>query len=238
MKGEGGHPPYGGMLPRAVVFDVDGTLYWQRGLRWRMLWDLLFSALVSSRTREDLRILRRFREIRETLGERVREGFAEAQYRLPAEALGVTPERVAEAVRRWIHERPPRYLRRYRVEGIEKWMEELRARGVRLGVYSEYPAEAKIRALGLSVDAAVASTDPEVDAFKPDAKGLQVVMKRLGVPVERTLFVGDREDRDRPCAEAAGVAFLRVGRDGGDSVSSFPPPRHLLPEFLRTDAEE
>jgi len=226
------------MLRGAVVFDVDGTLYWQKGLRRRMLRDLLLSAMVSSRTREDLRILRRFREIRETLGERVREGFAEAQYRLPAEASGVTPERVAAAVRRWIHERPLRYLRRYRVDGIEQWMEELRTQGVCLGVYSEYPAEAKLQALGLAVDVAVDSTDPEVDAFKPDAKGLQVVMKRLGAQAAHTLFVGDREDRDRPCAEAAGVAFLRVGRDGGDSVSSFPPPRHLLPEFLRTDAEE
>jgi len=199
-----------GKRPDAVVFDVDGTLYQQRGLRRRMLIDLLKSALFSATGRQDLRILRQFREDRETLASRVTCGFAEAQYRITAEALVLPPDRVREAVDRWIHRRPLRYLRKYRTPGVKVWMDALRAEGVRLGVYSEYPAKEKVAALDLEVDALTCSTDPEVDAFKPDPKGLRVVLQRLGVEPARALYVGDRDDRDRPCAEAAGTAYLRI----------------------------
>ncbi|MGE9290535.1 MAG: HAD family hydrolase [Puniceicoccales bacterium] len=230
MKDEG---QQGGVAAGAVIFDVDGTLYWQKGLRRRMLVDLLSSALFSSRTRLDLRILKRFREDRETLGERVDSGFAEAQYRLTAEALGLTPERVEDAVRRWIYERPLRYLRKHRVPGIEVWLEKLRAAGVRSAVYSEYPAVEKLAALGLSFDAVVSSTDPDVDAFKPNPKGIQVALEKLGVPAERALFVGDRQDRDGACAAAAGLDFLWVDRSSAEGLSSFPPPRQSLPDYLK-----
>lgn len=217
----------------AVIFDVDGTLYWQRGLRLRMLRDLLFSALFSARTRLDLRILKQFREDREVLGEKVQSGFAEAQYRETACALGLTSLRVEEAVDRWIYERPLSYLRRCRVRGIAEWLEELRSAGVRLGVYSEYPAEKKLAALGLSFDVVVSSTDPDVDAFKPNPKGLEVALRKLGASPARALFVGDRADRDQACAEAAGVAFLRVGKESKEAVCAYPPPRHRLPDFLQ-----
>lgn len=219
--------------PTAVIFDVDGTLYWQKGLRRRMLFELLFSALRSSQTRLDLRILKRFREDRERLGDRVQSGFQEAQYRLTAEAMGLTAARVEEAVRLWIYEKPLRHLRRHRVPGIEVWLDELRSKGVRLGVYSEYPAADKLAALDLQFDAVVASTDPDVDAFKPNPKGIHVALERLGVQPERALFVGDRRDRDQPCAEAAGLEFLWVSPSEAEAVSSFPPARHLLPEFLQ-----
>jgi len=203
-------PAKNGNQPDAVVFDVDGTLYRQRGLRIRMLSELLFQSAFSRRGRLDLRILKRFREDRETLGSRIAEGFAEAQYRLTAQQLNLPAERVEEAVVRWIHERPLRHLRRYRTEKIAEWMDCLRGKGIRLGVYSEYPAEDKLAALGLQVDAMTCSTDPEVDAFKPDPKGLLVVLRMLGVDPSKALYVGDREDKDRPCAEAAGVAFMHV----------------------------
>ncbi len=211
MKEEWKIPPApDGARPDAVVFDVDGTLYRQRGLRRRMLIDLLKSAILTTQGRRDLRILKQFREDREILSSRVSSGFAEAQYRVTADALGSTPECVEQAVDRWIHRHPLRYLLKYRTAGIAEWIEFLRGEGVRLGVYSEYPAADKVKALGLEVDAIACSTDPEVDAFKPDPKGLLVVLQRLGVEPSRALYVGDRDDRDRPCAEAAGTAYLPV----------------------------
>ena len=219
--------------PAAVVFDVDGTLYRQRGLRLRMTADLAVAAAVSRRARGDLRILKRFRADRETLADKVDRGFETAQYAVAAEALGLPPDRVREAVRRWIHERPLRYLARHRVPGLLEWWELLRGRGVRLGVYSEYPAEEKLRALGLRADAVAASTDPGVDAFKPDPKGIRVVLERLGASPGRALYVGDRADRDRPCAEAAGVAFLHVGPRSAPPLRRYPPDPDRLPPFLR-----
>ena len=144
----------------------------------------------------------------------------------------MTPGRVEEAVRLWIYERPLRYLLANRVPGIDVWLNQLRAEGVGLGVYSEYPARDKLQALELEFDVVVSSTDPEVDAFKPDPKGIEVALEKLGVSPNRALFVGDRKDRDQLCAEAAGLDFLWVSPSDAGAVSSFPPPRHLLPPYL------
>ena len=221
-----------GNAPVAVVFDVDGTLYHQKGLRRAMLRKLLLGAILSARTRADVRILKRFREIREGLGERVKSGYAVAQYEQTAQALGLPMERVKKAVEEWIFRRPLPYLLANRIPGIDLWLEQLRKSGVRPGVYSEYPAEEKLAALKLSFDAVVSSTDADVDAFKPHPRGIQVVLDRLGVAPQNALYVGDRLDRDRPCAEAAGVAFLAVGQGPG-MAASFPPPDSLLPSFLK-----
>ncbi|MEM0965034.1 MAG: HAD family hydrolase [Verrucomicrobiota bacterium] len=217
----------------AVVFDVDGTLYQQKGLRRVMLRKLLIGSLLSSETRKDLLILKRFRKDRETLGQKVKSGFAEAQYRVTGENLGLKPSRVKAAVERWIHREPLRYLKKFRVPGVEEWTSSLRSLGVGLGVYSEYPAKEKVAALGLSFDVIVSSTDAEVDAFKPNPKGIEVVLSKLDTKPENALFVGDRLDRDRPCAEAAGVHFLWVSDRVKGGTSLFPPPESLLPSFLR-----
>lgn len=216
-------PAPGGGPPEAVVFDVDGTLYRQAGLRRRMLVDLLAAALASRQGRRDLRILKRFREDRERLPSLVRSGFEEEQYRVPAESLGIPPARVREAVERWIHVRPLRHLRKHRTPGIAEWMDSLRSRGVRIGVYSDYPARDKLEALGLTADAVVDSADPRVDALKPDPRGLLLVLELLGAHAARAIYVGDRDDRDRPCAESAGTGFLHVrdlaGRLSPDGLS-------------------
>ena len=100
-----------------------------------------------------------------------------------------------------------------RAEGLLELLTEARARGVRLGVFSDYPAAGKLEALGVErfFEIIVSATDPEVQRLKPHPKGLLVTLDRLQVAAHEALYVGDRADVDVTAAAAAGVDAVLVG---------------------------
>lgn len=216
---------------RAVVFDVDGTLYEQKPLQRLMRNRLLREALRRPRTVRDIRCLMRFRDMREAMAEQVLPGLALAQYAEPAAALRMSPEALQAVVERWMHKEPLPYLRACRFDGLSELFTELRARGIRIGVFSDYPCVDKLAALDLPADIAVAAVDPEVDRLKPNPTGLRVALARLGVTPAQTLFIGDRDERDGECARRAGCAYrLKVNRAPRDPFE-FQHYRELLAQL-------
>jgi FMN phosphatase YigB (HAD superfamily) len=224
---------------RAVLLDLDGTLYRQGPLRRRMLAELAGLPL-RGRGREAWALGRRlaaFRRVREELRAlgRPDEALEDVQYEAAARHLSEEPERVRAAVREWIHERPLRHLAGCARPGVRDCLASWRGAGLSLGVVSDYPAAAKLEALGLSrfFSLAIGSTDPEINAFKPHPRGLLVACGRLGVAPDEALYVGDRVDVDGAAARAAGMRFAGIGmyRRAGVDVPSFQSFRELLDAF-------
>lgn len=215
---------------RLVVFDVDGTLYDQRPLRRRMTMALLRHCLRHPGDLLLLRILQTFRRQRERLAEEGAEAIGLLQYERPAALLGLSPERVQQTVETWMHDRPLPYLAACRYAGVERVLDALQASGRITAVFSDYPAEAKLQALGLRADLLVAATDPDVQRLKPHPRGLQAVLERTGVPAELCLFIGDRDERDGACARQLGVScLLKVRPDTEDRPGAFQRYDDLLP---------
>ena len=90
----------------------------------------------------------------------------------------------------------------------------LRNAGIRLGVFSDYPVEAKLDALELGGSFAVkaCASDRGIMALKPDPKGMLVACSRLGAKPTQTLYVGDRIEVDGEAAIRAGMPCAIVGR--------------------------
>ena len=197
---------------RAVVFDVDGTLYAQRPLRLRMARELALGCLARPSRLRQVRILRAFRQVREELAQAEAASIARAQYERTAERLGLTPAAVEAVVAEWIDERPLRHLAVCRHAGVRRLFAALRAADRGIGVWSDYPAPAKLRALGLAADASVSAADAEVDCLKPQPAGLARVLELLGVPASEALMIGDRDDRDGEAARRLGCPYLLLAR--------------------------
>jgi FMN phosphatase YigB (HAD superfamily) len=193
---------------RLVVFDVDGTLYDQRPLRRRMRLALLRHCLIRPRELSLLRTLQAFRRLREEMEEQGGGEVSRLQYERPATLLGLSPEIVQLAVETWMYERPLIYLPAARYPGVDRIFEALRLSGRKAAIFSDYPAEAKMRALGLKADFHVAATDPDVQRLKPHPLGLQRILERAGASPESCLYIGDRDERDGECARRLGVHYL------------------------------
>jgi len=211
---------------RLVAFDVDGTLYRQRPLRLRMARDLILHTL----TKADLApiaVLGKFRRIRERLGHERADGFEAALMAETAAASGRSREAVHALVDDWIETRPLPYLAACRYDGVAELFAGLGRHGKTIGVLSDYPAKAKLAALGLAADHVVTASDPGVGILKPHPRGLQALMAKAGAVPAATLLIGDRADRDGVAAREAGAQVLiRSARpiEGWQTFDRFDSP--------------
>ena len=204
-----------------VVFDLDGTLYEQGPVRRAMAVELL--AAPGPRGRR-VRALRAFRRMREEMAESAPRGFDAALFERFCARTGLSEDEARALVAEWMEARSLRHLAQTLVPGARELFDGLRRNGVRIAVWSDYPVEAKLAALGLSADDHVAATDPELDALKPDPAGLSVLLSRAGLRAGEVLMVGDRTERDGAAARALGAAFLlraKRGPDGTARVADF-----------------
>ena len=202
---------------KAIVFDVDGTLYGQSGLRRAMLLTLLRAHLVRPWTGfNTFRILGAYRRAQELLREQGAPpgDLAAAQLALACQRAGA-PEAVVRAlVAQWMEEAPLPLLPRFMDPSLVPLLRTARERGLRLGVFSDYPAASKLRALGVSefFEVVLTAQDPAVQRFKPDPHGLREALRRLGADGADALYVGDRAEVDAAAARAAGVPCVILNR--------------------------
>ena len=190
-----------------VVFDVDGTLYDQRQLRLGMLRQLVRHTW-QTRSLDTLRTLRTFRRVREALGEQAGADFMALQYADTARRHGKTPAAVRALTDEWMEQRPLPLLAACRYAHVAEVFAGLRASGKRIAAFSDYPAPAKLAALGLAADVVVCATDADIARLKPDPAGLLAILRQTGVAPERALMIGDRFDRDAAAAGRSGMRAL------------------------------
>ena len=192
---------------RLVVFDMDGTLYDQRPLRRAMAWELA-RGLTRKDGRRALPALRTFRKVREQLGEEGHADFATEQYGRTARLTGLPETEIRRIVAEWIDERPLRMLPRFRAPGIDVLFAALRRSGRTIAIWSDYPVDSKLAALGLEADHRIWSGTEGVGRLKPHPAGLRQLLDRAGNRPEEALVIGDRFDRDWEGAAALGARTL------------------------------
>jgi beta-phosphoglucomutase-like phosphatase (HAD superfamily) len=92
----------------------------------------------------------------------VHRDLEEAQLQLACEWIGASPASVRSCVTRWMEQTPLAFLPHVRYPGVEEFLEAATARGCRLGVFSDYPAMAKLQAMNLLrfFDVIVSAQDP------------------------------------------------------------------------------
>ena len=193
---------------KGIIFDVDGTLYSQPPVRRAMLLKLIraywWKPHGGWRT---ARLLSAFRKAQESLrgSEHLPPDLAAAQL---AHALKGNPTRAdQDLVERWMEREPLNVIAGAARPGLVDFFREAHQAGMRIGVFSDYPAAPKLAALGLTryVDVVVSAQDPGVLRFKPHPAGLHVALEKLKLSPESAVYVGDRPDVDAPAAAAAGM---------------------------------
>ncbi len=201
---------------RAILFDVDGTLYYQKPLRVLMAAELstlplqLMSWNAALSTVKILRCFRKTREDLRQIGFSKGSSLSALQYLRAGERIGVSSELVEQTVKEWMYRRPLKYLKFCRRRGLEMFFATAQSMNLKIGVFSDYPAQEKVEALGLGKWAklTLCATDKDINAFKPHPRGFLRACEIWGVEPKEVLYIGDREEVDARGASAAGMPCI------------------------------
>lgn len=214
----------------AVTFDLDGTLYDDRAIRWRYVlrnWRSLRVVRVARRVREELR------------AERFADGatLEREEARRVAERLETSPEDARRQMQRALHERLVEVLGQVGPrDDARHVLETLTARGLRIGVISDYAVDEKLNALGLTdLPWAVRIAADALGALKPSARCFSAAASGLDLPPNRVLHVGDRFDTDVLGAQGAGMRALLLGAfpsENHENVTSISALTGVLEEIF------
>lgn len=211
---------------QAVSFDLDGTLYDAKALRWRFAmqnWRALRFVRVTMRVREELR----------------QHAFASGHaYRREeaarvAERLDVSAQQAREQIDFLLGERLQRALRSTgpRTDAREALRRLVEAQ-VRIAVTSDYAPADKLAALGLDDFpwAAQVAADA-LGALKPHPRAYEACVHALGLPAGEVLHIGDRIDTDVRGAQGAGLKALWLG-PGAPEVRAAPSLLQAVEQIL------
>lgn len=196
---------------RAVIFDLDGTLYDNKGLPLKLV-------LGDIRNMWVLGAERKARKSIKGIDYKDAAGVYDALFARMAE---VKPSLTVESARRWYQDKymplQVGMLALYftmRPLAVEM-LQALRSRGIKTILYSDYGHEAeKIEALQIPTDLfdGIISA-AKMGGLKPCQASMQRLMAQFGLDAETTLYIGDREDTDGESARSVGMPFYNVKKD-------------------------
>ena len=227
----------------AIVFDVDGTLYDHAYVRRAMAKELICAhAFRPLKGFALMKFLTAYRKAQEQLrGSTLNGQAAEVQF-LTACKNSNTKATVAHTyLDEWFYTAPLKHVRAALRPGLKEFLHAMKARAMKLGVFSDYPAASKLQVLGLDgfFDVVVTSDDREVQGFKPDPSGLLRCAERLEVSPQQLLYVGDRPEVDAECARRAGAiaAILDTSQEREPSCARHGYFAESFPSLMRQLAE-
>jgi putative hydrolase of the HAD superfamily len=198
-----------------VGFDIDGTLYPASAIYLRLLWGGLRRMKLLSAFREVRHELRELLESPEYRARKIEgiEAFHLIQSELTAGKLGRSPDRVHREIEEFFYNASTEVFAAIRpYPSVAPLLERLRAQGYKLGALSDFPCERKLELLGLADKFDVAMTSEETGFVKPDRASFDLLAKRLGVPNEEILYVGNSESYDVQGARSAGMQTALISR--------------------------
>lgn len=202
---------------KAVLFDVDGTLYNQSMLRTLMTLKILFSAVINPlHAGKNIKVISSYRKSQEVIREKnlYSSDLYSDQIMLASQLSGSDENYVRDIVSKWFETAPLSvipFCKRKNLEYTFKWLFE---NSIITGLFSDYYCKEKAKALGIQkfVSVYVSSMDKDVGVFKPNPKGFLIAASKLGFNPENILFVGDRADVDLRGANIAGMKAALLGK--------------------------
>lgn len=205
---------------KVIIFDLDGTLYFQKPFRKKMISFLVRHLLKKPKAIKDMLIIWKYRIIREEwtryedeMHFDVNADMKTRQYHYVASKMRTSQKHVEEVIDFYMMKMPLSLLGAYRDNVLVQLIEYLKNKKCKIVVYSDYPVEDKLKALAVSADKYYTSSDSTINCMKPNPKGLEVIMKDLQINASEAIMIGDRYEKDGLAAIANGMDYIILDAD-------------------------
>ncbi len=200
------------MKYKAICFDIDGTLYPKAVMNRRLLALGLCHPIFSlnyNRMRRDLR------KCQESLSGDLMSKEATVILKNSGSFTNQDIEFAKQHLEKWIYTPMEKLYKNTKpFNGVVETFKSIKERGLKIGVFSDFPLFKKLESMGLSsyVDLAVSSED--VGFLKPSVHCFEYLLYNMGLDSKEMLYVGDSYDKDVIGAHNAGVDAVLVNVKG------------------------
>lgn len=195
-----------------VIFDLDGTLYYQRPLQCMMALSLAGYYAFHLRRIKELFVVKKYRKIREVSAGTYTEDVSE-HYRQAGQSYGFSAKEAEIIIQRWMYTVPCRLLKYVRDNRLKVIIDQLQSRGITATVYSDYPVEEKLEALEMTFPRCFSSFDPVIQCLKPNPVGITNILKEMNTLPQDAVMIGDRMSKDGQAAISAGIDYCILSRN-------------------------
>lgn len=195
---------------KAVIFDVDGTIYDLSKMHKYIFWEMLKYYLLHPTKCLDILIIYNFRKQREYLASIFAKNIYEAQFLEVSKKMKISNDRVISVVDYWMNKEPLKYIKKCLNKEVKELIDKLSLCKVLIIYFSDYDPSEKVKALGLPHDYFFCASDPQIDALKPSEKGLTYILEKLNLKSEECFLIGDREDKEGIMAKKVNMKYYLI----------------------------
>ena len=232
------------MSYKAICFDIDGTLYPASVMNRRLIaiWILHpFFTFKYTKARKLFRpyqasfkqdIPLRWREAMHIQNESAEEPsrpFSKLEY-----------SKTYEKLQRRFYRPLERLYRKTRTfDGVRATFEKIKAKGLKIGVFTDFPLYDKLNSMGISDLVDFSASSDDIGFLKPDTHCFEYLLYNLKMEPKDVLYVGDSYDKDIVGASKAGIDSVLVNVERSelqDAKSRYPLAKAVFCRWEDFDA--
>lgn len=191
-----------------VIFDVDGTLYNQTAVRFKMARRLARYYLIHPAQWRSLYGIYIFRRIREKCD--LQDVSFESQIEIASKKAGIQSERLQKAIQKWMFEEPLDLIQTYRLDNVIGLLESWQQSGCTIIIYSDYDPRQKLTVLNIQPDYTFFPDGRNINELKPSQSAMEFIVSKVGLQPNQMLYIGDRHEKDGKSAQIVGMQYIDV----------------------------
>ena len=232
------------MRYKAICFDIDGTLYPFSLMQRRLLRIWMRHPVFTSRYNRSRKEFRRYQNsfekklpfrwreaviIQNGTGKEPETEFSESDYRKTYESL---KHKMYDPMERLYRSTKP-------FEGVRETFRNIKAHGIKIGVFTDFPLFGKLRSMGLDEYVDLSASSDDVGFLKPDAHCFEYLLYNLKMEQSDVLYVGDSYKKDIVGAHDAGIDAVLVNVKPSalrDAEKNFPLAKKVFGSWKEFDA--
>ncbi len=212
------------MKYKAICFDIDGTLYPKAVMNRRLL-ALGFLhphfSLCYNKMRKQLRQCQESLQgnlISKEATVIVKNSSKCKNQDIKGETFLAEVALVKERLEKWIYAPMQRLYKKTKpYDGVVETFKTLKAKGLKIGVFSDFPLFKKLQSMGLEPYVDLAASSEDVGFLKPSVHCFDYLLYNMGIEGldrKEVLYVGDSYDKDVVGATKAGLTAVLVNAKG------------------------
>jgi len=197
---------------KAIIIDMDGTLYFQYPVRFIMFFYLLAYYFVRPHRLKELLLLYHYRKISNSGLFSEYHGFEYRQFDYLAKKFKMNISNAKNIVNYWIQDKGVNFIKFFRDKSLILAIKKFEDNGGTVIVYSDYPLIKKMRVLQLQAHYQFYSGDNITEMMKPSKENMEKILSATNFKPDEVLFVGDHNIKDRKSAESVGMKFILLSK--------------------------